>query len=249
MKQSKVRLRLLALTIGIAGVVGTSGFVGGATASAAPEDTCPTPYFINIVDGYPVYVAPESWACEDGTIHTVDTGGKAGQPVGEGPYDPNYTRPGWVPYDWNWRDLPNAPCMMFLDIAPDGVTVMMPNPALWTADNACTEPEFSADNSLFRVKPTADGNDRSTWVAADGVASYTLTLIALDTDGNAMADLNLADIKFTVGNPRVTVSDVVNNGDGSYTAKCTATDIVIGASVSLTVLDTPVGNPVKLYFA
>jgi len=93
---------------------------------------------------------------------------------------------------------------------------------------------FSAEKSTFTISPEPDPYDRSTWVPADGVSSYTLTVTARDTDGELMKELDLAGFTFSCQNKAITITGVVNNGDGTYSAQATSTQMVFFATVLVT---------------
>jgi len=91
---------------------------------------------------------------------------------------------------------------------------------------ATVEQEFSREKSTFAVSPTPDPTDRSTWVPADGVSAYTLTVTARDTNGEVIKNLDVARLSLECWNPAIKISPIVNNGDGTYTAQATSESMV-----------------------
>ena len=81
--------------------------------------------------------------------------------------------------------------------------------------------EIDYDLSTFAVTPVANVADQATWVTVGG--SYTGTLLAKDSHGNNLPGLNTGAMDFTSSSGDVTVSNVVNNHDGTYTVTFTST--------------------------
>ena len=81
---------------------------------------------------------------------------------------------------------------------------------------------FSIEKSTFTVSPPANLSDKNTWVAADGVAKYTGTVTAMDSNENLLSDLTASDFTFTVPSG-VAVSSVTPIGAGRYTVDFTST--------------------------
>jgi len=102
---------------------------------------------------------------------------------------------------------------------------------------------LSPVTSTFAIDPVADPYNRSTWVDADGVSAYTLTLTARDDDGNLLPDLDVWDIDFRDSDGRARVSGVINQGDGRYTTTVTATDLIMSAWAQVRYKDEPIGTP------
>ncbi|MCL2653670.1 MAG: Ig-like domain-containing protein, partial [Propionibacteriaceae bacterium] len=71
------------------------------------------------------------------------------------------------------------------------------------------------------VTPVATTSDPSTWVEVGG--SYTVTATAKDSNDNLIPGLSPDDFTFSPSSPDVQVSDVTDNGDGTYSAQLTST--------------------------
>ena len=93
-----------------------------------------------------------------------------------------------------------------------------------TADVTFVAGDFCAASSTWSVVPTttaasgapvANGNDSTDY--------WTATLNAKDCFGVALTGLDTTQVKFQPESSDVTVSEVTNNNDGSYTAKFTST--------------------------
>jgi len=74
---------------------------------------------------------------------------------------------------------------------------------------------------VFSVSPVAKNADSSNWPAADGVSSYTATARVSNWSGDPMKYLGTAEMAFTPSSTKVSVSPVVNNGDGTYSVTLT----------------------------
>ena len=110
---------------------------------------------------------------------------------------------------------------------------------------------FDADRSTFTVTPGVDPSDVShtDWKLADGVQSYTGVLTAMDEHGNLLAGLlDSGLIAFTVSSPDVTMSDPVDNGDGTYSV--TYTSVVASSQTTAEVAydQTRVSDPQPIPF-
>ncbi|MCL2783891.1 MAG: Ig-like domain-containing protein, partial [Propionibacteriaceae bacterium] len=104
--------------------------------------------------------------------------------------------------------------------------------------------DLDASQSSFEVYIT-DVN--SVEVLADGVQSWTGRLVARDTQGNLLEDLEATDLAFAASSKDVAVSTVTNHGGGVYTVTYTSTQDG-SFTVSLSYLDTPVGSPATISF-
>ncbi|MDR2930154.1 MAG: Ig-like domain-containing protein, partial [Propionibacteriaceae bacterium] len=117
-----------------------------------------------------------------------------------------------------------------------GVLHGSPQPISFTAGN------FSFENSLFVVSPSADLDDPSTWVEADGVSKYVATLTAKDGSGNLITDLDLDRITFGTDVAEIQVSTIVNHRDGTYSVDLTSTKATDEAKASVEVDAGQVGS-------
>ena len=79
---------------------------------------------------------------------------------------------------------------------------------------------LSPANSLFSISPTTAGADE---VIADGKDSWTGVFTARDKDLNLIPDLDSSKVVFTPDRGDVNVTEVTNNGDGTYTVRFTTT--------------------------
>ena len=79
---------------------------------------------------------------------------------------------------------------------------------------------LDARNSTFDVYPT---DPAASLVVADGTQSWTGKLVAKDSEGNLLSDLDTADMHFGVTPSSVTISDIHPDGDGVYTVTYTST--------------------------
>ncbi|MCL2785362.1 MAG: Ig-like domain-containing protein, partial [Propionibacteriaceae bacterium] len=88
-----------------------------------------------------------------------------------------------------------------------------------------TPGDISYERSTFEIIPAADPLDstKTDWRVADGVQYYTGLLTLSDAIGNGIPDLPVTNIDFEVSDPRVLVSDVTDNKDGTYTVEITST--------------------------
>jgi len=109
--------------------------------------------------------------------------------------------------------------------------------------------DFDYDKSFVTVTPVPDPDDRATWAVADGVDRYTVILTAIDTFGNPMPSLTLSDIQFLNSNPRVTISAITNNHDGTYTAYCTSLSVTWSADMNAYYKAKMVGDTYQTLFA
>jgi len=107
---------------------------------------------------------------------------------------------------------------------------------------ACGASVFSFANSTFQVSPKA-AQDGSNWVTADGVQAYTGIVTAVDNFGHAMTNLNPKDFTFSSSSSAVKVSDVTNNGDGTYSVKFTSIAADATDTVYANYQGQPIGNP------
>lgn len=130
-------------------------------------------------------------------------------------------------------------------------SVQMPYTISVSGDSKNPPPDpgnpFSWTGSSLTASPAPDPAKPSAWLVADGTAAYTLTLSARDVNGLPMPDLDLADIGFTTGSPAMSVTKLVNNHDGTYTAQCTSSEVVT-AVVRATYQGKPVGENLMLYY-
>jgi len=94
-----------------------------------------------------------------------------------------------------------------------------------TADVEFTSGDFCASNSTWTVAPTTTATSGTAPVANGNAATdyWTGTLNAKDCYGVSLPNLNPALVHFTASSSDVTISQVVNNNDGSYSAKFTST--------------------------
>ena len=85
-----------------------------------------------------------------------------------------------------------------------------------------TEGGFSWGETSFTVSPAVNMSNESTWVIANGIDDYVATLTAKDAKGNLLANLDVADMKFSASRSFVAISPVRNNGDGTYSVSLTS---------------------------
>jgi len=86
-----------------------------------------------------------------------------------------------------------------------------------------TSDGFDPYKSTFTVSPVAVFADETTWVTANGTSYYTGTLTARDFGNNLLKNLDVAKVNFTATSAAITISAVVNNGDGTYTTHFSST--------------------------
>ena len=95
---------------------------------------------------------------------------------------------------------------------------------LWNSPQSLTfvPGGFAWDKSYVTVTPAPSLADQATWVTADGVTPYKVTLHAMDALGNPLKALATSDIAFTGSTAAVKVAATTNNGDGTYSADYTS---------------------------
>ncbi|MDR0285693.1 MAG: Ig-like domain-containing protein, partial [Propionibacteriaceae bacterium] len=108
-----------------------------------------------------------------------------------------------------------------------------------SADITFTAGTFSAHDSLFTVTPDATNPAN---IQVVGTGFYTGTLFAKDAYDNAVTDLDVATIQFGKSAAPITVSSVVNAGDGKYQVEFKSTVADATATATVAVSGEPVGS-------
>ncbi|MDR0283455.1 MAG: Ig-like domain-containing protein, partial [Propionibacteriaceae bacterium] len=121
-----------------------------------------------------------------------------------------------------------------------------PKPVEFTRGGFCYLPGTSS----FSVVPQASLSDKSTWKVADGVQSYTGTLVAEDCGNNPLPGLKLTDIVFSSSSPTtINMTSVVESATpGTYTVQY-STKVADGTyTASVKYQGTTVGDPKAIPF-
>jgi len=108
---------------------------------------------------------------------------------------------------------------------------------------------ISFTNSTFTVTPVANPADTSTWVVVStGSTYYTGILTAKDGSGNLLTNLTLSDIAFATSSTHVTITSVVNNGDGTYSVKFSSTLADATPTATVAYQGTQIGTALPIPF-
>ena len=103
---------------------------------------------------------------------------------------------------------------------------------------------FDASRSTFEVVPIGEET-----CVADGKPCYTGVLTAIDEHGNPLPGLDVADIEFSASSTEVDITDVVDNGDGTYTVTFSSTTASQDTTAAVTYQGTQVGTDEPIPFA
>ncbi|MDR2930813.1 MAG: Ig-like domain-containing protein [Propionibacteriaceae bacterium] len=120
------------------------------------------------------------------------------------------------------------------------------------AEVVFTPGTVSVKDSSFEVSPVADPNKSDTWVkvgAPDGDQFYTGTLTLRDEKKNPLPGQDLTKIAMEASSQYVDVTDVVDNGDGTYTVKFTSKVALSDATASAAWDGQQVGSDKPIPFA
>ena len=104
--------------------------------------------------------------------------------------------------------------------------------------------DFDSSRSTFEVVPITE-----TTCVADGNPCYTGVLTAMDEQGNPLPGLDLADIEFSASSTDVQITDVTDNGDGTYTVVYSSTTASSDTTAAVTYQGTQVGTDEPIPFA
>ena len=103
--------------------------------------------------------------------------------------------------------------------------------------------EFDASGSTFEVIPINET------CVADGNPCYTGVLTAIDQHGNRLPGLDVTDIEFSASSTHIDITDVVDNGDGTYTVTYSSTTASSDTTAAVTYQGTQVGTDEPIPFA
>jgi len=111
-----------------------------------------------------------------------------------------------------------------------------------------TQP-LDVSKSTFTVTPAADLGDRTTWVTTsdDGTYYYTGILTARDSNNQPMIGLPTSQIHFTAS-PGVDITDVIDNGDGTYTVHFSSPTPTSTATASVSYGSSQIGTDKPIPF-
>jgi hypothetical protein len=116
------------------------------------------------------------------------------------------------------------------------------SPAPTTKPIPFTSGGLSFTRSTFAVTPVVSAADDTAWPVADGTASYTGLLTAMDAQGKLLPGLTLTDIVFTASGANVTVTSVAETAAGVYAVKYTTTVADPAYTATVTYQGTTVGT-------
>jgi len=177
---------------------------------------------VTVLDGYgkPMSGATVTFSVSSGNPVTVPTGS-------DGVATAQFTIPAWT-----GGGCVIPPVLVSATVVtPDGATVPVsgsPAFASWSKPSSPPTPDTPGCEPVelsesFSIAPAVSMSDSSGWVVADGSTSYTGTVTVKDANDNPVNDLNPKDFTFSPSSTDVKVSDVTNNGDGTYSVKFTST--------------------------